>query len=182
MTYHQTILLKDGRECLLRNGTFSDGKAVLENFLQTHGETDFLLTYPDENTFTPEGEAEFLRHKEESPNEIELVAVVDGKIAGTAGIDVIGSKDKIKHRAEFGISILKEYQGLGIGRKMTEICVECAKKAGYTQLELSVVSENKAAVTLYEKIGFTEYGRNPRGFHSRSGGYQELILMRLELR
>ncbi len=181
MTYNKMILLKDGRKCLLRHGTFSDGGAVLENFLQAHGETDFLLTYPDENSFTAESESEFLRRKEESPNEIEIAAVVDGKIAGTAGIDAIGSAQKIRHRAEFGISILKEYQGLGIGRALTEACVECAKKAGYTQLELSVVSGNKAAVSLYEKAGFVEYGRNPRGFYSRISGYQELILMRLDL-
>lgn len=32
-----------------------------------------------------------------------------------------------------------------------------------------------------EKAGFTEFGRNPRGFRSRLSGYQELVYMRLEL-
>ena len=30
-------------------------------------------------------------------------------------------------------------------------------------------------------MGFTEYGRNPRGFRSRTAGWQPLSLMRLEL-
>ena len=33
----------------------------------------------------------------------------------------------------------------------------------------------------YQSVGFAEYGRNPRGFRTRSGQWQELILMRMEL-
>jgi ribosomal protein S18 acetylase RimI-like enzyme len=90
-------------------------------------------------------------------------------------------KEKVKHRAEFGISVDKAYWGLGIGRALTEACIECAKEAGYAQLELEVVAENRSALTLYESVGFVEYGRNPKGFRSRLTGWQELVLMRLEL-
>ena len=117
----------------------------------------------------------------ESSNEIEIIAVVDGKIAGTAGIDAVGNKYKTKHRAEFGIGIPKEFWGLGIGRALTEACIECAKEAGYTQLELDVVSDNASAISLYKKVGFVEYGRNPKGFDSRISGYQELVYMKLDL-
>ena len=64
---------------------------------------------------------------------------------------------------------------------MTEACIECAKKAGYIQLELEVVAENKSAIALYESVGFVEYGRNPKGFRSRFISWQEVVLMRLEL-
>ena len=75
----------------------------------------------------------------------------------------------------------KAYWGLGIGRAMTETCIECAKAAGYAQMELEAVAENKNALALYESVGFVEYGRNPKGFRSRLAGWQELVLMRLEL-
>ena len=39
----------------------------------------------------------------------------------------------------------------------------------------------KAALALYKSVGFVEYGRNPKGFRSRTAGWQELVLMRLEL-
>lgn len=181
MRYNKTIELKDGRECLLRNGASEDGAAVYECFNQAHEETDYMLSYPDENSFNDEQEAEFLQSKTDSDNEIEIIAVVGGRVVGTAGIECIGTKDKIKHRAEFGISILKDYWGLGIGRALTDACIECAEKAGYSQLELDAVAENKRALGLYESAGFVEYGRNPRGFRSRYTGYQELVLMRLEL-
>ena len=181
MKYNKIITLKNGKEAILRNGEFADGEAVFVNFNETHAETDYLLSYPDENSFDAEQEAEFLKEKTESPNEIEIVALVDGVVAGTAGIEAVGAKYKLKHRAELGIAILKEYWGLGLGKALMEACIECAKEAGYTQLELNVVAENERAVVLYRKMGFVEYGRNPRGFNSRVSGYQEVVYMLLEL-
>ena len=173
--------MKNGKECCLRNGTERDGQAVLENFNLVHAQTDFLLSYPDENSFDAEMEARFLKEKSDSENEIELIAVVDGAVAGTAGIEAVGARYKVRHRAEFGISIAEDFWGLGIGRALTDACIECAREVGYTQLELSVVAENTRAVTLYKKAGFIEYGRNPKGFNSRTSGFQEIIHMRLEL-
>ena len=54
-------------------------------------------------------------------------------------------------------------------------------QAGYLQLELEAVADNVPALTLYKSVGFQEYGRNPRGFRTRDGRWQELVLMRLEL-
>jgi len=181
MQYFKEIILNDGRKCILRNCTKEDCRDVLSVFILTHEETDNLLTYPDENTFTEEQEAEYLAKKAESENEIEILAEIDGVVAGTAGIDAVGGCFKVRHRAEFGVGIAKKYWGLGIGRAMTEACIECARKAGYEQLELNVVAENERAVSMYREAGFTEYGRNPRGFKSRISGFQEVVCMRIEL-
>ena len=159
----------------------SDGQAVFDNFNLTHGETDYLLTYPDENAFDVMQESQFLKEKTESKNEIQIVAVVDNVVVGTAGIGAIGAKYKVRHRAEFGISVAKEFWGLGIGQALTTACIACARAAGYIQLELNVVAENTRAISMYEKNGFVEYGRNPKGFHSRMAGFQEVVYMRLEL-
>ncbi len=181
MRFEKEIILKDGRRCLIRSAKAEDAGEVLDVFIRSHEETDFLLSYPDEGRFTIEEEQAFLAKREESPNEIMLLAVVDGKVAGDAGIDCAGAREKIRHRADFGIGILREYWGLGIGRALTEACIECAREAGYVQLELDAVADNAAAISLYESVGFTEYGRNPKGFRSRMNGWQELVLMRLEL-
>ena len=180
MEYNSTVTLKDGRACPLRNGTASDGQALLDVFNLTHELTDYLLTYPGEHSYTAQQEADFLKEKTDSADEIELLAELDGVIVGTAGIGCVGRREKTRHRAEFGISVDKAYWGLGIGRALTEACIECAKKAGYAQLELEVVAENRSAIGLYESVGFVEYGRNPKGFRSRLTGWQEVVLMRLE--
>ena len=181
MIYNKEIILKDGRTCIIRNGTEEDGQGTLDNFILTHEETDNLINYPDEIKYTVEDEAKLMKTKQESPDMVELLAVIDGRIVGIAGIDPIGRAYKLKHRANFGISIEKAYWGLGIGRALMEGCIECARKAGYKQVELDVRADNTNAIALYESFGFVEYGRNPMGFNSRITGMQELVYMRLDL-
>ena len=181
MLYNKRISLRDGRTCILRNGDAQDGQALFDNFMLTHAQTDWLLSYPDENSMNAAQEAAFLKEKAMSPNEIEIIAEIDGRVVGSAGIERVGHKDKVKHRAEFGISVDKDCWGLGVGRALTRACIECAKAAGYLQLELQAVEANERAVALYRSEGFVEYGRNPRGFRSRINGWQPILLMRLEL-
>ena len=181
MKYYKSISLKDGRECILRSGTDADGQAALDNYNLTHAQTDYLTSYPDESTMTAESEAQMLQSKEESLREAELLAEIDGVVVGLAGIFSVDSRFKVKHRAEMGIGVDQSYWGLGVGTALLNACIECAKSAGYTQLELSVVAENDRALSMYRRAGFTEFGRNPKGFFSRYSGYQELVFMRLEL-
>ena len=181
MEFYKEIILKDGRTCILRNGTEADAQAVLDNFILTHSETDNLVSYPDEIKFTVEDEEKYLKGHSESPDLVEVVAVVEGRIVGTAGLERISGSYKMAHRVSFGISVEKAYWGLGIGRAMMEACIECARKIGYDQMELDVLAANEKAIRLYESAGFVEYGRNPRGFRSRISGLQELVYMRLEL-
>ena len=181
MRYAKTVLLTRGVELLVRNAVASDARALRETTQRTHAQTDYLLSYPDEQSADDEQEARSLVETECSDNEVELVAVVDGKIVGSAGVSAVRSRRKLAHRARFGISVLRDYWGLGIGRVLMESCIDCARRAGYTQLELEVVADNERAVSLYRRAGFEEYGRNPRGYRSTFVGYQELVYMRLEL-
>ena len=74
MRYRKTVILKDGRTCVVRNGEEKDAAAVWDNYVLTHGETEFLTTYPEEVTFTTDQEKAFLKQKEESERAAELVA------------------------------------------------------------------------------------------------------------
>ena len=62
MEYHKTITLKDGRACTLRNGTAEDGQALLKIFNLIHTQTDYLLTYPEEDECCFEDEAMWLQY------------------------------------------------------------------------------------------------------------------------
>ena len=181
MRYAETVLLKGGVELLVRNAVASDARALRDIMQRTHAETDYLLSYPDEQGTDVEREARSLAEAERSDNEVELVAVVDGRIVGSAGVAAVGGRRKVVHRARFGISVLTEHWGMGIGRVLMESCIDSARRAGYTQLELEVVAGNERALSLYRRAGFEEYGRNPRGYRSAAAGYQELVHMKLEL-
>ena len=180
MKYTKDVVLKNNKNCLIREAFGDDAQEVLNVFLLTHEQTDFLSSYKDEATFDAEFEKKFLNNIADSEKEVYLVAVVDGHIVGTASVSSIGA-NKVKHRAEFGIVIEKDYWGIGIGQALMAACIEFSNSVGYSQLELMVVSDNTRAISLYRKMGFIEFGRNPRGFLSRFQGWQELVSMRLEL-
>ena len=50
--------------------------------------------------------------------------LLDGAVIGTAGIEAVGAKYKVRHRAEFGISVLKKFWELGIGQALMASCIE----------------------------------------------------------
>lgn len=181
MIYYQKTQTKDQKELILRNAERRDAAAFVDYFVRAHGETEFLTTYPEEYRRDAAAVAEQMEQTKASEKCAEICAFVDGKLVGSAGISMVRDRIKTRHRAEFGISILKAYWGQGIGTELTRVCVELAKRAGYLQLELDVVAENERAIALYQRFGFTEYGRNPKAFRTREGRWQELVLMRLEL-
>ena len=109
MHYRKNILTKDGKDCLLRGATADDAEAVWDFFILSHDQTDYLLSYPDECGKDLEQERQFLADRAASKNAIELCAFVDGILVGTAGFGPIGQKCKVRHRAEFGISVEQSY-------------------------------------------------------------------------
>ena len=78
MRYAKTVLLAGGQELLVRNAVASDARALRETMQRTHAQTDYLLSYPDEQSVDDEQEACSLEEMERSGNEVELVAIIDG--------------------------------------------------------------------------------------------------------
>ena len=46
---YKKVFLKNNKKCLIRNATGDDAQEVLNIFLLTHDQTDFLSSYKDEN-------------------------------------------------------------------------------------------------------------------------------------
>ena len=178
MKYEKEFEIRNGRKCLVRNATIEDTEEVMRTFNLTHAETENLLTYPEENTMKLEREQVFLRDALENEREVELLAILDGKVVGDAGLTCVRDRIKTRHRADLGLAVEKAYWHMGIGEALMKACIECAGKAGYLQIELDAVAENEKALNLYRKLGFTEFGRNPMGFRKKDGAFQELVMMR----
>jgi ribosomal protein S18 acetylase RimI-like enzyme len=81
-----------------------------------------------------------------------------------------------------GMMVDPEVRGIGIGRALVEACIARCRASGEVELlTLSVTSGNEAAIRLYERAGFTRYGRLERAV--RVGGrYHAKDLMVLTLR
>lgn len=181
MEFNHIATLNNGEKCVLRHAVGADARAVLDHMKKTFAQTDFLLRYPDEMTMTAEQEAAFLENYAVSMDSLMLCAELNGKIVGVAGLNPVGRMDKLRHRAEFGISVQKDFWGIGIGRALVDDIICAARKIGYTRLELDVMSTNERAAALYEKMGFIAYGKNERAYRLRDGGYMAAVLMGMDL-
>jgi putative acetyltransferase len=51
--------------------------------------------------------------------------------------------------------LLPPARGIGLGKKMIAVCLEEARRLGYTQVYLETMPELKEALKAYEKFGFT---------------------------
>ncbi|NVO24213.1 GNAT family N-acetyltransferase [Donghicola mangrovi] len=68
-----------------------------------------------------------------------------------------------KHLADFGpFYVRSTMQGRGFGRALCQAMIDHARQKGFLQLELTVWSENHAAIRLYESLGFRRFGCRPR--------------------
>lgn len=181
MKYYKQVQLKNGQACILRNPNCKDAKAILHHLYLTSGETENMLRYSDEITMTEPEEETYLSDIEASSDAIMISAVIDGKIVANAGFNPVSKLEKCRHRAEFGISVQKEYWGCGIGSRIMTAIIETARQAGYEQIELDVLTDNERAIALYKKFGFRIFGMNEKAFHCRNGKYQALYLMSCRL-
>ena len=173
----KTITLKNGQKCLLRSPTAEDTEGMIAYLRQTSGETPYMARYEDEVTMTADKEGRFLSEILDDPKIIMIAAFIDGRLIANAGLSRVSLREKHHHRAEFGISIVKEYWNQGLGSALLAAIIESAKSAGYEQLELDVVAENERAVALYKKFGFETYGTRERSFKLRDGSYSSEYLM-----
>ena len=173
--------LKDGRECILKPNSSEYAEQMIEYLKVTSGETDFLLRYPDEVSYTVESEKEILDGFLENPDVIMMIALVDGKVAGNMSIAGLGPQRRIGHRCSMAIALYKEFWGLGIGSAMIGYGSDLARKAGWTQMDLEVISGNDQAFNLYKKCGFIETGVRHNALRYDDGTFRDEILMYKDL-
>ncbi len=92
------------------------------------------------------------RHYNREAKSLYLLAMIDDRVIGGCGIASFkGSDDVCELRKLF---LLPESRGLGIGKELTQRCLEFALSQGYKQCYLDTLSNMKSAIALYEKLGF----------------------------
>jgi len=101
------------------------------------------------------------QHRVESrgPDAECVVSVVDGRVVGSASIEVVpsagvGSMIRPLRIAEIGIGILDGYRGLGIGQRLIAELERWAADHGIDRIVLLVAEANVGALRLYRRLGY----------------------------
>lgn len=154
---------------------------VIDLMLCAYGETEFLSCTPEEFRVTVEEERAFLRRYERSERDCMIGAWVNGALAGNVSIAAVGGGSRVRHRAELGICVRREFWGRGVGSMLMDAAIQTAECAGYRQIELRTAADNDRALRLYERFGFVEFGRCPRAL-KRGAEFADEIWMIKHLR
>lgn len=173
----RTIILKNGQKCLLTPAKPDSAAEMIDYLKITAGESEFLLRYPDEITFTEEREREILHNRLSSPVDVMINAVVEGELAGNCSIASVAKPRRVRHRCEFAIALKKKFWRMGIGTALVDYAVELAEQMGYEQIELRVIEGNDKAKSFYEKMGFQVTGKILRAFKYDDGSYRDEFIM-----
>ena len=96
----RTIPLRDGRVCTLRPACPDDAAALIEYMTRTAGETEFILRYPDEISYTEAQERELLENILKDPGHAMMIGIVE---VLKVGQQIIEANRKSSPNAAFGV-------------------------------------------------------------------------------
>jgi len=82
------------------------------------------------------------------------VVMVNGKAVGCGGIAPFNGSDTVCELRK--LFLLPDCRGLGIGKALTEHCLNFAKQQQYQQCYLDTLSNMDSAIQLYKKLGFKQ--------------------------
>lgn len=171
----KTAKSKKGNEIVIRYLKEDDLDAMLQFANELSKEDTFVMLSGE--TVTRQEEEKFLDEsfrKMQAGNKIHLVALVNGKFAGSSSVER-GRKRK-SHTGSVSISIAKPFREEGIGTIFMQSVIDEARKSGYRLLELTCFETNVRALHLYEKIGFQRAGFIPAMYAYKGDFYGEVIL------
>ena len=80
------------------------------------------------------------------------------------------------HRGVFGVGLLPQFRGRGIGTKLIQSALAAARAYGLHRVELTVRENNTGAIELYKKAGFEIEGVQ-RNAVLVDGVYENVICM-----
>jgi RimJ/RimL family protein N-acetyltransferase len=170
------LLLPQGEACVIRVARESDALSLIEYLNQIGGESPFLASGVNEFHLSPEDEQKFITQMAAAENSLFLVAEVRNRIVGVLTLEG-SSRPRMKHVAELGVSVVKDYWGQGIGRAMMEAALEWAESnAILRKVFLIVHQENRRAIDLYLRVGFEQEGVQSKLLYIE-GEYHDCLYM-----
>ncbi|MDQ0454812.1 RimJ/RimL family protein N-acetyltransferase [Rhizobium paknamense] len=113
---------------------------------------------------------------ESKPPEVTtLLAEIDGQIVGDIGMTRFTGRRN--HVATIGMGVHDDFQRRGIGRALLSAIIDLADNwLNITRLELTVYTDNAAAIGLYQSFGFEQEGLH-RAFAFRNGIFVDALAM-----
>ncbi|MFP7493262.1 GNAT family protein [Terribacillus saccharophilus] len=164
------------RKLVIREAELSDAEALAMLRMTTDGETENMDREAGEDYLSSEDFEQIIRTDQKEPTNLCLVACDGGKVVGYCRCEGHALR-RLSHQVTFGIAIMKNHWGYGIGRKMLGKVITWAEKQGIHKINLSVLAINRRAILLYESYGFQIEGCLRDDRRLSDGKYHDTLLM-----
>lgn len=106
-----------------------------------------------------------------------LVAEVDTLVVGNLGLHAASKSDRRRHAGSIGMAVHDDWHRRGVGTALLRAAIDLADNwIGYSRLELTVFTDNAAALALYRKFGFEIEG-TARRYALRGGEMVDVYMM-----
>ena len=148
-------------EITLREAIPDDAADLLQISRQIAKETDFLIMDEVGLGLSEDMLSLQLANLYESENNLLLLAFADEQIVGMASVKA-ASEYTVSHIGEIGISVLKEFWGIGLGTAL---------------LDEVIYWRNERAIRLYQKFGFKTEATMVRGARDAQGDFLDVLLL-----
>lgn len=130
-----------------------DAGSFLDLLHKLDAETNYMMLEPGERQTTLAGQRSRIRDWLANQREIVLVADTGAELAGYVALQG-GVFRRNQHSGYLVLGVRQAYGGRGLGRRLMELVEERARQQGFHRLELTVMTHNPRAVSLYRKLGF----------------------------
>lgn len=180
MDWPVTSQAKDGRLISVRHAAYGHASALHRGALEVADEEIYVGMERRGIRDLP-AVIERVRTYLTTPRAAQLVAELDGQVAGSISIDPGPFGDKDRHWCRIDLWVLPAARGLGVGRALLDAALAWAKTEDFEKVVLQVFASNEAAIRLFLKFGFTTEGRQKNLFVLPGIGYVDNVLMAADL-
>ncbi|MNB70903.1 Acetyltransferase YpeA [compost metagenome] len=150
-------------EITIRELVPEDAAALLQLQLALDHESSYMMLEPGERQSDANRTRETISGFASDPygRSILLGAEAGGELAGYVSARG-GNANRNRHSAYLVLGVRNDFQGRGIGGALLRRLETWAAEAGLVRLELTVMTHNERAVSLYRKHGFDIEGTKLR--------------------
>ena len=136
------------------------------------------VAFPQVDELTEQEAADFFS------NQSYTGVAVDSDTGEVVGLYILHPNNvgRCGHISNTSYAVKSGRRGLHIGELLVKDSLAMGARLGFRLMQFNaVVAANVHALHLYERLGFTQLGRIPKGFLMKDGHYEDIILLYIEL-
>ncbi|HDR7623713.1 GNAT family N-acetyltransferase [Bacillus mycoides] len=166
----------NGLTYTVRSAVQTDAEQLSEIRVQIDGETENMDREAGEGFIDKIGFQKIVKTDSEEMKNLFLVVEVHNRIVGFSRCEGSNLK-RLSHKVEFGVCILREFWGYGMGKSLLQQSIQWADENEVKKISLQVLETNEKAIQLYKKLGLEVEGILKNDKKLSDGKYYNTVVM-----